>query len=188
MRTGAALAVFALLGACAPQANRTAPASPAPSRSPAATRAAQTAPPVTFRGERVGSHYVYATKQNGTQKVYVLRADSVNAVYEGVSTGRSNFVNPHVVMYGRAGKRLTADAPAGSVVEKDKTVVMRGGVRARSEDGMRLACDTLRYEDQTQRVHGVGHVVVTFPQGERLAGETLDWSLRDGHISVTGGR
>ena len=129
---------------------------------------------------------MYATKQDGARKVYVLRADTVNAVYTGASTGRSNFTNPHVVFYGDAGKRLTADAPAGTVVEKDKTVLMTGGVRARAEDGMTLTSDTLRYDDETQSVHGEGHVIVTFPEGESLQGETVDWNVRDGHISVAG--
>ncbi|MBD5634549.1 MAG: LPS export ABC transporter periplasmic protein LptC, partial [Candidatus Eremiobacteraeota bacterium] len=147
-----------------------------------------TPPPVNFQGNRVGSHYVYATKQKGTRKFYVLRADSVNAVYNGTSTGRSNFTNPHVVFYGDGAKRLVADAPAGTVVERDKTVVMTGGVHARTQDGMTLTSDTLRYEDESAMVHGVGHVVVVFPAGEELRGEYVDWNLRNGHINVTGAR
>ncbi len=167
-------------------------AGPSPSASPAPTATATafvpTAPPIDFEGRRIGSRYVYATKRKGTKQVYVLRADTVNAVYNGAATGRSAFTNPHVVFYGDAGKRLLADAPAGTVEEKDKTVVMTGGVRARTDDGMTLRSDVLRYDDETQVVHGTGHVVVTFPQGEELQGETVDWNLRNGHINVTGAR
>ncbi len=167
-------------------------ASPSPpssaSPSPVATAFVSTAPPIDFQGRRIGSRYVYATKRKGTKEVYVLRADTVNAVYNGTATGRSAFTNPHVVFYGDAGKRLHADSPAGTVEEKDKTVVMTGGVRARTDDGMTLRSDVLRYDDETQVVHGTGHVVVTFPQGEELQGETVDWNLRDGHINVTGAR
>jgi LPS export ABC transporter protein LptC len=145
-----------------------------------------TSPPVNFHGERVGSHYVYATKQKGARTVYVLRADSVDAVYNGALTGLSNFTNPHVTFFGDAGKRLVADAPAGTVVEKDKTVVMTGGVRARTQDGMTLSSDTLRYQDDTQMVHGAGHVIVTLTTGETLRGDTVDWNLRDGHIAMGG--
>jgi LPS export ABC transporter protein LptC len=166
----------------------TASPSPLPSPSAAATAFVSTAPPIDFHGSRIGSRYVYATKRKGTKQVYVLRADTVNAVYNGTATGRSAFTNPHVVFYGDAGKRLHADAPAGTVEEKDKTVVMTGGVRARTDDGMTLRSDVLRYDDETQIVHGTGHVVVTFPQGEELQGETVDWNLRDGHINVTGAR
>jgi LPS export ABC transporter protein LptC len=188
--------VLAIGAGCGPRSSGTAsspsPAgsSPAAGVSPApagsATPGGPTPPPLTFHGQRVGSRYVYATKQNGAHKVYVLRADSVSAVYTGIATGRSNFTNPHVVFYGDAGKRLAAEAPAGTVVEKDKTVLMTGGVHARTQDGMTLTSDTLRYDDEAQLVHGVGHVVVTFPAGEQLQGETVDWNLRNGHINVGG--
>jgi len=161
-------------------------ASPSPLAAGSATPAASTPPPVNFHGERVGSHYVYATKQKGARTVYVLRADSVDAVYNGALTGVSNFTNPHVTFFGQAGKRLVADAPAGTVVEKDKTVVMTGGVRARTQDGMTLSSDTMRYQDDTQIVHGAGHVIVTLTTGEQLRGDTVDWNLRDGHINMGG--
>jgi LPS export ABC transporter protein LptC len=182
----AGLALGVAAAACGPHTASDTGASPSPSPavSPSATAAAATAPPVNFQGRRVGSHYVYATKQDGAHQIYVLRADTVDAVYNGATTGRSNFVNPHVVFYGETGKRLTADAPAGTVVEKDKTVLMTGGVHARTQDDMTLTSDTLRYDDSTQIVHGVGHVVVSFPAGEQLQGETVDWNLRDGHINV----
>ena len=186
-RAVAAFALAAFAG-CARQATETS-ASPTPAApgSPALpTPIPASPPPVNFHGERVGSHYVYATKQKGAQTVYLLRADSVNAVYNGSLTGRSFFTNPHVTFFGNAGKRLVADAPAGTVVEKDKTVLMTGGVHARSQDGMTLTSDTLRYEDESQLVHGTGHVVVTFPTGEQLQGEAVDWNLRDGQIKVAG--
>jgi LPS export ABC transporter protein LptC len=110
----------------------------------------------------------------------------VNAVYNGASTGRSDLKNPHVVFYGDGGKRLAASAPAGTVVEKDKTMLMTGGVHARSQDGMTLQSDTLRYDEQSQIVHGGGNVVLTFPAGEALRGQTMDWDLRTGHITVAG--
>jgi LPS export ABC transporter protein LptC len=170
--------------AASPSPDVAASGSPAPSAS--ATGAASTPPPVNFYGQRVGSHYVYATKQKGAKTVYVLRADSVDAVYNGALTGRSNFTNPHVTFFGQAGKRLVADAPAGTVVEKDKTVVMTGGVRARTQDGMTLSSDTMRYQDDTQMVHGAGHVIVTLTTGEQLRGDTVDWNLKDGHINMGG--
>jgi O-antigen ligase len=163
-------------------------ASPAPSLSPAPTARppGPTAPPVNFSGRRVGSHYVYATEQRGAHKLYVLRADAIDAVYSGAATGRSDLTNPHVVFYGTGGKRLAAAAPAGTVVEKDKTMLMTGGVHARSQDGMTLTSDALRYDERSQTVHGSGNVVVTFPAGETLRGQTMDWNLQNGHITVAG--
>jgi len=120
--------------------------------------------------------------------VYVLRADSESGQYLGADTGRSDFVNPHVSFFGAHGKGLVAVAPMGEVVERDKSVRMTGGVVAHSQDGMNLTCDSLRYQDPTELVHGEGNVHVTFPNGEELEGASLDWSLRDGHIAVTGAR
>jgi LPS export ABC transporter protein LptC len=118
---------------------------------------------------------------------YAIDADSLRGHYAGQDTGTSTLVNPHITFLATAAKRLVAVAPAGTVVEKDKTVMMTGGVHARSQDGMTLSSDTLRYDDQTQIVHGAGHVVVTFPRGERLDGETVDWNLRTGDVEMNTG-
>jgi lipopolysaccharide assembly outer membrane protein LptD (OstA) len=83
---------------------------------------------------------------------------------------------------------LTADAPKGTVVERDKAVQMSGGVRAVDQDGMTLTSDSLRYDDPTEQLHGQGNVVLHSPQGEELRGDSLDWNLRDGRINVSGAR
>ncbi|GAC1299340.1 MAG: hypothetical protein NVSMB19_03270 [Vulcanimicrobiaceae bacterium] len=142
--------------------------------------------PINVSANRVGKHYVYLTKAKANRKLYVLRADGERGHYFGAETGVSTFVNPHIVFYGRDGKQLVADAPTGTVVEKEKTVRMSGGVRARAQDGLTLHCDTLRYDDETDLVHGIGNVTVISPRGEELQGETLTWNLRDGSIDVAG--
>jgi len=159
--------------------------SPAASASPASATAST--PPIQVNAKRLGSKYIFLTKQKGNRIVYVLRADSESGQYFGQDTGRSNFVNPHVTFYGDHGRRLMAIAPAGTVVEKDKTVLMSGGVHARTQNGMLLTSDTLRYDDPDQVVHGVGNVDVRDPQGEELRGSVLDWNLRTGHVNVSGG-
>ncbi len=181
----AALAGFVVLAGCTARA----PA-PAASRPPAeaGAKAAPPAIPIDFKANRVGKRYVFLTKSKANRKLYVLRADGEQGRYSGADTGLSTFVNPHVVFYGRDGKRLVADAPTGTVVEKEKTVRMSGGVRARAGDGLTLHCDTLRYDDETDLVHGLGNVTVISPQGEELQGDTLTWNLRDGAIDVAGAR
>ncbi len=177
-----------VLAGCSARTPERAQSSPTPSveSSTARPHGKPTSIPIHFNANRVGSKYVYFTKQKQNRKVYVLRADSETGQYTGQDTGRTTFVNPHVIFYGQAGKRLVADAPTGTVVERDKTVRMTGGVRATSADGLTLRSDTLRYDDQNDTVHGEGNVVVTTPQGEQLQGETLDWNLRDGAIAVNG--
>ncbi len=183
MRRPLALAVALGLAACA---HSTPPKAQATAAAPAPSRGIGKAFPIGITANRVGGRYVYLRKLKGLRKIYVLRADKETGRYFGQDTGRSTFTNPHVTFYGQSNKRLVADAPTGTVVEKDKTVRMSGGVRARSSDGLTLRSDTLAYDDERDLVHGVGNVTVTSPQGEELQGETLDWNLRDGAIVVAG--
>jgi LPS export ABC transporter protein LptC len=166
----------------------------APSASPPAASASPspaptpTTLPFTLRSKKVGSHYIYLTKQKDNRRVYVLRADSETGQYFGDNTGRSDFVRPHVTFFAKDGSHIVADAPAGTIVEKEKTVKMSGGVHARTGDGKTLASDTMRYSDGTDTLYGDGNVVVTTPAGERLEGSTLVWNLRDGRLDVTGAK
>lgn len=192
-RTLAATLFVLGCASCAPKAGVSTSTSPAPAISaPAAlatkapAKAGRPAIPIAFSAVRVGKRYVFLTKAKAGRKLYVLRADAERGHYFGADTGSSTFVNPHVVFYGRGGKQLVTDAPTGTVVEREKTVRMSGGVRARAQDGLTLTCDTLRYDDETDLVHGIGNVRVISPQGEELQGETLTWNLRDGAIDVAG--
>ena len=194
-RVVAALAV-AGLSACAPAAHAP-PASTSPVPAAAASAGSsgaqsppavpgQTAVPIRLQGARVGSRYIFVTKQKGNRKVYVLRADSESGQYLGSDTGRSDFVNPHVTFFGSNGLPLVAVAPAGTAVEKDKTVRMSGGVRAKTGDGRTLTADALTYHDETETIDADGNVVMTTPTGERLQGEHAIWNLRSGQIDFQG--
>ena len=165
---------------------------PAPSPSPGASARAKTPPkpaalPIKIVGSRVGREPFRMTELRDGKIRYAIAADSLRGHYAGQDTGTSALVNPHITFLATGGKKLVAVAPAGTVVEKDKTVRMTGGVHARSQDGMTLASDTLRYDDQTQVVHGAGHVVVIFPRGERLDGDTVEWNLRTGDVEMNTG-
>lgn len=174
-------ALLAFLGGCG--GNGPGPAA-TPSPSPAGT---PTFLPITLRSKSVGSKYIYLTKQKNNRKVYVLRADSQTGEYFGQDTGRSDFTNPHVTFFDPDGRTMVADAPRGTLLEKDKSVVMSGGVHARTQGGMTLSCQTLRYNDQTQMMHGEGSVVLTSPEGEELRGERIDADTRLSTVHVSGG-
>jgi len=164
----------------APPSARPASAAPAPTPTP-------TSPPINVRGRGSGSEPIKLTEFKPGQRriLYVLLTDALRGRYTGADTGTSSMVNPRITFYQPGGKRLYASAPAGTVVEKDKTIRMTGGVHAHSEDGMTLRSDTLRYDDQSEVAHGDGHVVVTSPGGERLEGNTIDWNLRTGDIEMS---
>jgi hypothetical protein len=163
---------------------------PAPTPSPAASTPRPTKSgdntPITFVAPHTGDKYIYLTKQRRNRKVYVLRADAEKGEYFGTNTGRSSFVNPHITFFGTAGKQVVADAPAGLVIESEKSVFMSGGVHARSQDGVTLTSDTMRYDDAIQTIHAEGNVVMNSPQGSELRGSTLDWNLTTGGVNVAG--
>jgi len=179
---GAVAALFAWLVACGRAPAPAPQATPSPSPPPAGSSAT----PLDFNSHAVGSKYIYVTEQKRSRKVYVLRADEQRAEYFGENTGRSDFTNPHVIFYDAPGRTLTADAPAGTVFEHDKTVVMTGGVRARTSDGKTLTCNTLHYNDATGRLLGEGNVVLTSPLGEQLRGQRLDADVRLSKLVMTG--
>jgi LPS export ABC transporter protein LptC len=176
-------AVLAALAACGGDAASNTSAANAPSVSPTPFA---NGTPILVHSTRTGSKYVYVTEQRKNRKVYVLRADEQRAEYFGEGSARSEFTNPHVTFYDEKGRTLVADSPTGTAIEKDKSVIMSGGVHAHTQDGKQLTCDTLRYNDATQRLYGDGNVVITSPNGEELRGDHLDADLRLSELHVTG--
>ena len=168
------------------------PAAPQPGASASAAAHKKPHPkatviPIAVVGSGRGKDPFRMTQYRAGKIRYTLIADTLRGHYAGTDTGSSQLVNPNITFVASGGKRLVAVAPAGTVVEKDKTVLMNGGVHARSQDGMTLASDSLRYDDQTEIVHGAGSVVVTFKSGEKLNGDTVDWNLRTGDIEMNTG-
>jgi hypothetical protein len=180
------LTLCAALAACS---NATRPSGP-PSASPSPARtgppaARQSPVAIRIHSQRVGSKYIYLTEQKKSRVVYVLRADSNESIRLAEGAGHSTFTLPHVTFF--SGPRtIVADAPLATVEERDRSVLMSGGVHAKTDKGMTLTSDTLRYDDATERLHGEGHVVVTTPQGTELHGDVLDYDMRTTEMHVTG--
>jgi LPS export ABC transporter protein LptC len=155
-----------------------------PPAAPVATSAPQTPLPIDVNGTAHGGRPIRLTELKKGRVLYVLLTDALRGRYSGTGTGTSRLTNPRITFYQAGGKRLYAQAPAGTVVEKDKTIRMTGGVHAHSEDGTTLVSDSLRYDDVSEVVHGEGHVVITSPRGERLEGNVVDWNLHTGDIEM----
>jgi len=140
---------------------------------------------IRIHSQRVGSKYIYLTEQKKSRVVYVLRADSNTSIRLAEGAGHSTFTLPHVTFY--SGPRtIVADAPLATVEEKDRSVLMSGGTHAKTDKGMTLTSDTLRYDDAAERLHGEGHVIVTTPQGTELRGDVFDYDMRTTEMHVTG--
>jgi len=180
-RTGAA--VLVVLAGCA----HSAPA-PAPSPSPHHASPGATATPVpvhvTSVGNGTAATILTEVKQGRT--LYTVRASSFDAdsAAEAGGAGNGSFVDPEITFFARDGGRTVTDAPKAVLTGADKSVLMTGGVRARSQDGNVLHCDRLRYDGQTERVHGDGHVRLQTPSGLVLVGDTLDGDARLRNVLV----
>jgi len=159
---------------------------PSPSPSAAATPATQSSEvPIRIRDLPVPSKYMYVSEQKKNRKVYVIRAISNVSVRLSQGNGHSDFVQPHVTFYQSSGN-LVADSPHARVEERDRSILMDGGVHARNSEGMTLQSDTLRYDDRAEALHGDGNVIIVTPQGEELRGRHFDYDLRTAEMRVTG--
>jgi hypothetical protein len=181
------LSALALLAACTGgNGQQGAPATATPQASASVRpRPTPTAVPIRIHSQRVGSKYIYLTEHKKSRVVYVLRADSNTSIRLAEGAGHSTFTLPHVTFY--SGPRtIVADAPLATVEEKDRSVLMSGGTHAKTDKGMTLTSDTLRYDDAAERLHGEGHVIVTTPQGTELRGDVFDYDMRTTEMHVTG--
>jgi LPS export ABC transporter protein LptC len=112
--------------------------------------------------------------------IYRIRAASfvADTAAGRTATGSGTFVQPHITFVDRSGAQTVADAPKAELTSADKSVLMTGGVHARSQDGNVLSCDRLRYNGDTERIHGEGNVVMKTPSGLTLTGDQLDGDAR----------
>jgi lipopolysaccharide assembly outer membrane protein LptD (OstA) len=180
MRLRLELLAFAALAACA----RPAGAPPAATASPPA---APSATPLALHVTSTGNgRLTTLTEMKHERTIYIVRARSfvADTAAGRVATGSGTFERPEITFVDRDGARTVADAPKAVLTSADKSVLMTGGVRARSQDGNLLACDRLRYDGATERIHGDGHVVMQTPSGLILVGNALDGDARLQNVRV----
>jgi lipopolysaccharide assembly outer membrane protein LptD (OstA) len=181
MRLRPELLLAAVLAACGQSG------APAPSRSPAAAALPAAATPLPLHVTSSGNgRYTTLREMKHRRTIYIVRARSFVAdTTAGQSaTGSGTFEQPEITFVDRAGSRTVADAPKAVLTSADKSVYMTGGVRARSQDGNVLACDRLRYDGNTERIHGDGHVVMQTPAGLTLVGDEFDGDARLQNVRV----
>jgi hypothetical protein len=159
---------------------------PSPAATPSAAPSAEgSAVPIRITDPHVPSKYIYLSLQKKNRRVYTVRADSNVSIRLSQGSGHSDFVRPHVTFYQHRGT-LIADSPHARVEERDRSILMDGGVHARNSEGMTLQSDTLRYDDGAETLHGDGNVVIVTAQGEQLRGRHFDYDLRTTEMRVTG--
>lgn len=172
--------LLALLAGCGPAGGGNATES-SPPPTPSAV-------PIHVETEGDAQHPATFSASEHNRRVYLVTAKSS----VGDRLGDGSFIvalsQPHVTFFDRQGKTLIGDSPKAVVTERNKTIMMSGGVKARTQDGAVLTCDTLRYDGHTERVHGEGNVVLVSARGDRLTGDTIDGDIRLNHVTVNAAR
>jgi LPS export ABC transporter protein LptC len=191
MRSARSLAALLVLAAgCAPHAppSGSAGAPGASARASAVPAASSTPTTVPIHVETRGGNgqYVTIVESLHGRKVYTIRALSGVAQRYGTEQGRGELEQPHVTFVDKSGTTTIADAPKARVFERDKTVVMSGGVHAHTSSGSVLTCDTLTYNGRTERFRGEGNVQLSAPNGLQLGGQHLDGDVKLQDVRVTG--
>ncbi len=189
-RVAAACVAAALAIGAADGCARKHAAAPAAASAPVAT--AQPTPsgtPVPIRIETQGGagQYVTIVQTLHGRKLYTIRALSTDVQSAGTNEGTGVLDQPHVTFVDRTGTSTIADAPKAHLIERDKTVVMTGGVHAHTSTGSVLTCDTLTYNGTSERFHGEGHVELASADGMHLSGQHLDGDTRLQEVVVSGG-
>ncbi len=181
MRYAGAIGALVLLTACA---HATAPA-PAPSPSGARPPSGPTPVPLHVVSSGNGSVTTLTEMKHG-RRLYTIRASSfvADSAAGASATGNGTFEQPQITFEDRKGGSTVANAPKAVLTGADKSVIMTGGVRARSQDGNVLHCDRLRYDGKTERVHGEGNVRMETPSGLVLVGDVLDGDARLADVVV----
>ena len=181
-------AILAIAG-CAPHAPDRAGSSPVPTGAPVPSPSASaTQVPIRIETQGGNGQYVRIVETNHGRKIYTIRALSGNMQRTGTSEAVGDLEQPHITFVDKNGTTTIADAPKAHVAERNKTVVMTGGVHAHTSSGSVLACDTLTYNGNTERFHGEGNVHLTAPNGLELSGQYLDGDVKLQDVTVTGGR
>ncbi|GAC1571450.1 MAG: hypothetical protein NVS3B7_01600 [Candidatus Elarobacter sp.] len=181
---GLAAGLVLAVAACAKQP---APA-PAPTAAPPSARASATAVPIHIETRGGDGQYVTIVETIRGHKAYTIRALSGSLQRNGTNQAVGDLEQPHVTFIDRAGATTIADAPKARVAERDKSVVMSGGVRARTSTGTVLTCDTLTYLGATERFNGRGHVLLQSPSGAdtvSIAGDRIDGDVKLQDVKIT---
>jgi hypothetical protein len=124
----AGIAGLILVAGCAGRA--TAP-SPAPSASAAPTATASQVP-VHVVGQGNALTPAVMTWSKANRKIYTIRALSFVGNAVGGTNGSAVLDRPHITFIDRSGSATVADAPKATVKQRDNSIDMMGGVRART--------------------------------------------------------
>jgi LPS export ABC transporter protein LptC len=131
----------------------------------------------------------YIVRNPAGSIVYDVRSPTV--VYNKAPDGTeiADFTKPHVIFHAPTGRTVVADSPKAVAHVNDKSVVMTGGVRAKTDDGKVLTCATLTYDANRAQIKCQGDVVLTNTKTNQSAsGQTLIADPDFEHVMLSGSR
>ncbi|HEY1728541.1 MAG TPA: LPS export ABC transporter periplasmic protein LptC [Candidatus Baltobacteraceae bacterium] len=171
-----------------PSPSPTSVTTPAPTASPTPLASVSNDEPVRAisRGtSREPARYIVRNPHG--QVMYDVRSSTV--VYDRASDGTAvaTFTTPHVTFASPDGRVVIADSPKAVAHDRDKSVVMTGGVHAKTSDSKVLTCTTLTYDELHAQILCVGNVVLTDTKTNQSAtGETLQTDPGFEHVTLSG--
>jgi len=141
MRPPRELLLLALLTACSRPPPPPAPAVALPTPAP-------TLVPLHVTSSGGAGQQTVLSEMKNNRTIYVVRARSfvADTASGQAASGSGSFEAPQITFVDRSGAQTVADAPEAVLTGADKSVLMTGGVHARSQDGNVLSCDRLRYD------------------------------------------
>ncbi|MFN2528384.1 MAG: hypothetical protein ABR584_06660 [Candidatus Baltobacteraceae bacterium] len=177
MRVSLGLVLFLTgLCACNPKPQHTVQQAAAPSALPTASSGL---PPITVRSHGNATQPVRIVEKQGNRAVYELIAKSTESTLQSQNQFRGTFAQTHVTFYGASsGSTLAGDAPVTSVDRAKETVLMQGGVKAHTSEGVLLSCDQLEYDRSTGKLRGTGNVRIVSKDGYTLTGGSFASDLK----------
>jgi lipopolysaccharide assembly outer membrane protein LptD (OstA) len=145
----------------------------------AAPSAAGALPPITVRSRGNSHQPVRIVEKQGNRLVYELLAASTESSLQSQNQFRGTFSATRVTFYGSTpGSTLTGTAPTTTVDRAKESVLMQGGVKAHTSEGVLLDCDRLQYDRTTGRLLGSGNVRIVSRDGYTLTGGSFTSDLR----------
>ena len=164
--------------------------------SAAATPAAASTSPLPSEGpikavsrgtERQPARYIVRDKSGAV--VYDISSSTVTYDRASDGTAVAEFTKPQVVFHTQRHRTVVADSPKAVAHDRDKSVIMTGGVHAKTDDGKMLTCTTLTYDARDQRILCVGDVVLrNMATNQTASGERLLTDPDFNHVVLSGSR
>ncbi|OGQ87039.1 MAG: LPS export ABC transporter periplasmic protein LptC [Deltaproteobacteria bacterium RIFOXYD12_FULL_56_24] len=84
-----------------------------------------------------------------------------------------------------AERKFLITAPKGEYNRKNKTIIMRNGVRVQAANGMVVQSDSLSYDEQTSMIATRAPVQIT-GKGMDIRGQGMDYDMRRDSYDVSG--